>query len=115
MSAAAAERYSGFETGLRLHDGREKPSYRGFMLPLAVSRYGPSDVLWGRVRPARGASDVTIERARGDGPWERLTALRTNPVGVFGLRTGHRDKQTYRISWTGPDGTTYHGAQIRPY
>ena len=45
------ERYGGFESGLRRADGRAKPSYDAFRLPLAAEAYGPSDVLWGRVRP----------------------------------------------------------------
>ena len=37
---AAAERYSGFETGLRTSKGKKKPAYDAFILPLAVTRYG---------------------------------------------------------------------------
>ena len=56
------ERYSGFETGLRTSKGKKKPAYNAFMLPLAATRYGSSDVLWGRVRPDDSARrEVTIE------------------------------------------------------
>ena len=55
-------RYGGFESGLRSADGKAKPAYEGFRLPLAVEVYGTSDVLWGLVRPQRAVSKVTIER-----------------------------------------------------
>jgi Cellulase (glycosyl hydrolase family 5) len=114
-NAPRGERYSGFETGLKRHDGKAKPSYRGFAVPLAVSAYGSSDVLWGRVRPARGVTDVTIEYKRRGKAWRRLTATRTNAQGIFGLRSDHRDGQHYRIRWTRPDGSTLVGPPIRAY
>ena len=46
-------RFRGFESGLRQSDGRIKPAYRAFANPLAVERYGRSDVLWGLIRPQR--------------------------------------------------------------
>ena len=33
-------RYGGFESGLRDSDGKAKPAYEGFRLPLAVEIYG---------------------------------------------------------------------------
>jgi hypothetical protein len=107
------ERYSGFETGLKTSRGKKKPAYNAFILPLAATRYGGSDVLWGRVRPATGPTEVTIQRRIGNKKWRRLTALTTS--GVYGLRTGHRSKQRYRVKWTRPDGGTVTGPPIRPY
>jgi hypothetical protein len=107
------ERYSGFETGLRTSSGRKKPSYDGFMLPLAVKRYGSSDVLWGRVRPATGPTEVTIEHKIRGGGWKRLKVVATG--GVYGLRADHRRNQRYRAKWTRPDGGTVIGPPIRAY
>ena len=107
------QRYSGFETGLRTSRGRKKPSYDGFVLPLAVKRYGASDVLWGRVRPARGPTEVTIQHKIGRRPWKRLAVVRTS--GVYGLRAGHARKQRYRVRWTRPAGGTITGPPIRAY
>jgi hypothetical protein len=113
--APASKRYPGFETGLRTSSGKRKPAYNGFMLPLAVKRYGVRDVLWGRVRPAGGvAAEITIERSRGSG-WKRLTALTTSPRGVFGLSTAHRSNERYRVKWVRPGGTTVTGPPIHPY
>jgi hypothetical protein len=107
------QRYSGFESGLRTSKGRKKPAYNGFMLPLAVKQYGSQDVLWGRVRPATGPTQVTIEHRVGKGAWKRLTAVQTG--GVYGLRTAHRSNHRYRARWTRPDGATITGPPIRPY
>jgi len=107
------ERYSGFETGLRTSSGRKKPAYRGFILPLAVKQYGSSDVLWGRVRPATGPTEVTIQRKVGNGRWKRVRVVST--AGVYGLRADHRKGQRYRAKWTRPGGETIKGPPIRAY
>ena len=109
-----AERYGGFETGLRHANGKKKPAYTGFMLPLRVSEAGASHVLWGRVRPATEPVDVTIQRDTGDG-WKRLTTTRTVAGGVFGLATRARDDARYRVRWSRADGATFTGPPIRPY
>ena len=107
------ERYSGFETGLRTSRGRKKPAYDGFMLPLAVKQYGDSDVLWGRVRPATGPTEVTIQHKIGKGRWKRLTVVPT--TGVYGFRADHAERQLYRVKWRRPEGGTVTGPPIRAY
>jgi hypothetical protein len=108
------ERYGGFESGLRRSDGRAKPSYAGFRLPLAAETYGRFDVLWGRVRPQAAQTKVTILAARRPGrPFKPLRTLTTNHRGVFGLRALHHDKQRYRVQWTAPDGRVWRGPPIR--
>ena len=111
-----AARYSGFESGLRHSDGRAKPAYDGFRLPLSAENYGRSDVLWGRARPSTGRTKVTILRSPGKGkPFQELRTLETNSRGVFGLKTTHRRDQRYRVRWTAPDGRVWMGPPIRPY
>jgi hypothetical protein len=107
------QRWSGFQSGLRTWKGKKKPAYNGFMLPLAAKRYGSQDVLWGRVRPATGPTEIVIEHKVGKGGWQRLTALQTS--GVYGLRTAHRSNHRYRAKWTRPDGVTITGPPIRAY
>ena len=106
--------YGGFETGLRTARGRKKPAYEGFRLPLAAADYGRSDVLWGRVRPYAGRTQVTILAARRGRSFKPLRTVATNSVGVFGLRNRHVDGQRYRVRWTSPDGATFTGPPIRP-
>jgi hypothetical protein len=107
------QRFSGFETGLRTSKGGKKAAYDGFILPLAVTQYGANDVLWGRVRPAAGATQVTIQTSVRGARWKRLTVIDT--TGVYGFKTPHADRQRYRAKWKRPDGRTITGPPIRPY
>jgi hypothetical protein len=110
-------RYGGFETGLRRSDGRKKPSYESFRLPLAVERYGRSDVLWGFVRPMHAQTHLLVQvRAAGKhAKWKRLRNVTTTSTGVYGFSATHRNGQTYRVRWTAPDGTRYTGPAISAY
>jgi hypothetical protein len=108
-------RYGGFESGLIGADGKQKPAYQGFRLPLAVEAYGSSDVLWGLVRPQRAHTRVTILRAPKGKAWRELKTLDTTVSGVYALKTTHHDGQRYRVRWTAPDGTTYTGPPIQAY
>ena len=45
-------RYAGFESGLRSADGKPKPAYEGFRLPLAVEIYGGTRRAVGARAPA---------------------------------------------------------------
>ena len=108
-----AVRYGGFESGLRFANGRAKPSYDAFRLPLAIEAYGPSDVIWGRVRPSATQTKVQILASRRKGkPFKLLRTVTTNHHGVYGLRVKHHDKRRYRVRWTAPDGTVWMGPKI---
>ena len=108
-------KYGGFESGLRSADGKTKPAYEGFRLPLAVEVYGTSDVLWGLVRPQRAVSKVTIERKPKGASWRTLKTLDTTATGVYSVKTTHTSGQTYRVKWTAPDGKTYTGPAVQGY
>jgi hypothetical protein len=112
---ASGYRYGGFESGLISSDGKQKPAYQGFRLPLAVEAYGKSDVLWGLVRPLRAHTRVTILRAPKGKAWRELKTLDTTATGVYALNATHHDGQRYRVRWTAPDGTTYTGPPIQAY
>jgi hypothetical protein len=108
-------KYGGFESGLRSADGKTKPAYEGFRLPLAVEVYGASDVLWGLVRPQRAVSKVTIERKPKGHSWRKLKTLDTTATGVYSIKTSHKPGQTYRVKWTAPGGKTYTGPAVQGY
>jgi hypothetical protein len=108
-------KYGGFESGLRSSDGKAKPAYDGFRLPLAVEVYGSSDVLWGLVRPDRAHTQVTILAARKGGAWHTLKTLATTATGVYALKTAHHAGQRYRVRWTSPAGATFTGPPIQAY
>jgi hypothetical protein len=109
-------RFRGFESGLRRNNGARKPAYRAFPNPLAVERYGPTDVLWGLIRPQPGVTRVTIETRRdGRRQWRVLKRLNTTTRGVYGLRATRRKGQEYRVRWTSAAGKAYTGPAIRSY
>src|SRR5204863_5190929 len=113
----AYARYSGFESGLRRSDGRAKPAYEGYRLPLVVHRTTRSRVyLWGLVRPVAGATTVAVEiRAYGSTRWRRLFVQTTNPAGYWSHAARYRAKTWYRVVWTGPSGYVHDGPSTRTY
>jgi hypothetical protein len=108
-------RFSGFETGLRASNGTAKPAYDAFRLPLVVTNYGPSDVLWGRVRPYPHKTTVLLQTARPGKAWRDYKQVETNAAGVYGLKAAHIKGRRFRVRWTAPDGTVYSGPPIRSY
>ena len=102
-SGSAAQRYSGFESGLRRSSGEAKPAYDAFRLPLvAALGRGSRVALWGLVRPAAGATRVTIEvRRRGSRRWRRLKTDATTAAGYWSTSATHRSGTRYRVRWNG--------------
>jgi hypothetical protein len=113
-SRKKTEKYGGFESGLRTSGGKRKPAYSAFPLPLVVEESGRSDKLWGRVRPARGATSVTVE-IRSGSSWKTLKTVQTSSSGVYQLSTSHREGRSYRVKWTAPNGDVLTGPPIRSY
>jgi len=106
-------RYGGFETGLRRSNGRKKPSYESFRLPLAVENYGRNDVLWGLVRPYRQRTQVTVHvKPSKKAKWRKLRTVTTSTRGVYGFSARHRKGQSYRVQWTSPTGARFTGPAI---
>jgi hypothetical protein len=110
----ALERYGGFESGLRFSDGRVKPAYEGFRLPLVVERRGPRVALWGLVRPAGGATAVRVQIRTGT-RWRALLTRTTDARGVWRARAAYRRHARWRVVWASPAGTTYTGPATRAY
>jgi hypothetical protein len=107
--------FPGFESGLELANGKRKPAYDGYRLPLTVTERGSRGAaIWGRVRPASAATSVTIQY-RDRGGWRTLRTLQTASNGTFRASTTRRTGRRWRVLWTAPDGTRYHGASTRAY
>ena len=113
----AIVRYSGFESGLRYANGRQKPSYAGFRLALVADHTSSRSVnLWGLVRPAGGATSVTIQyRDRTHTTWTQLKALNTDPRGYFKLTTRFGSTRVFRVLWTAPSGAKYSSPTTHSY
>jgi len=93
-------------------NGRAKPLYFGWPLPLTVSRHGHSYSLWGLVRPAAGPTQVTVLIAGAHARRFRiLKTVRTDSFGRWGLRSSVRAAK-WRVRWTSPTGVRYQGPPI---
>ncbi|MBI5104368.1 MAG: hypothetical protein HZB46_05165 [Solirubrobacterales bacterium] len=115
-AATALQRYGGFESGLRHSDGDAKRAYDAFRLPLAAIRGRTRTTLWGLVRPATGATTVSIDyRAKGASRWRFLKRDRTDARGTWTTTTAQRDGRRYRVRWVAPDGTRHEGPLTRSH
>ena len=113
---AGGERYGGFESGLRRHNGKAKPAYDGFRNPLAVTRRGRTDSGWGLVRPATGPTQVEIlYRDKGKRSYKRLRVVTTGAGNVFSFKAKAPKGRRYKVRWAAPDGTVWGGPPIRAY
>jgi hypothetical protein len=108
-------RYPGFETGLFTYKGKHKPAYDGFRLPLAVKQSGSKVSLWGLIRPAAGVTTASIEVRSGSGSFHALTTVKTDARGYFTKSASFVNGRQWRVVWTAPDGTTFHGTPTRAY
>jgi hypothetical protein len=80
-----AIKWSGFQTGLRFSNGKAKPALNAYRFPIVVHKRARSRkvVVWGRVRPGKGARFVQLERFSG-GRWVKDgTRIGTNALGYF--------------------------------
>lgn len=111
-----AERYGGFESGLRTSAGRAKRAYDAFPVPLVAIAGHSRTTLWGLVRPATGRTRVSIDyRVTGSSRWRFLKHDATNARGVWTTTTARRSNRRYRVRWTAPDGRRYTGPLTRAH
>ena len=104
-----------FQTGLEYANGKAKPLFAGFPVPLTVMRHGNSYSLWGYVRPAGGATTLTVEsQRRGSRRFTVLAQVQTNSRGYWTL-TSRVAAANWRVRWRGPEGVAYNGPPIRAY
>lgn len=110
-----ADRFGGFETGLRQSGGTLKPAFSGFRLPLVVRRRGGKVALWGMVRPGQGARVVRIEARNGGGPWRAAGSATTGVNGYWQAQSSYRKHRTWRVRWRSASGETFAGPPTRAY
>jgi hypothetical protein len=104
---------TGFQTGLEYVNGKPKPLYSGWPVPLTVSRVGGGYSLWGLVRPAGGPTTVKIlVRLKGSKSYRTLKTVATNSSGYWALRSSVRG-QLWRVRWISPTGVKYEGPPIK--
>lgn len=104
--------FVGFQTGLEEYGGKRKPLYYGFPVPLVVSRHGHGYSLWGLVRPATGATQVTVlVEPKGSHKYRKLATVHTNAAGVWTLSSAVHGSR-WRVNWRSPAGVSYTGTPI---
>ncbi len=106
-----------FATGLRFADGKPKPTYAAFRMPLFLpvqsTRTGHPLEVWGCVRPAHNARMAThkpqqvqiqFQRASG-GPFKTVgTVAITGRYGYFDVLQKFSGSGNVRLSWSYPNG-----------
>jgi hypothetical protein len=101
-----------FQTGLEYVSGARKPLYFGWPIPLTVTKQGHRVALWGLVRPATGATKVTIlVKAKGSRRYRTLRTVTTSSSGYWGFSSSTAG-QLWRVRWTSPAGVKYEGPPI---
>jgi len=102
----------GFQTGLEYVNGRPKPLYYGWPVPLTVSRQRHGFALWGLARPASGSTKVTVlVQAKGSGRYRTLKTVSTNSGGYWSFNSSTPGVH-WRVRWTSPSGRRYEGPPI---
>jgi hypothetical protein len=105
----------GFQTGLEYVSGSRKPLFFGWPVPLTVSKTSHGFSLWGLVRPATGATKVTVlVSLKGSKHYRTLKTVATNSQGYWALSSSTRGV-SWRVRWKSPTGVKYEGPPIRAY
>jgi hypothetical protein len=109
---------SAFQTGLRFIDGRAKPSFAAYRLPIWVARRGSRLLVWGQVRPAADGAveQVDIQSApRPAGPWTSVKPVTvTSRKGFLNVKVRKR-AGVWRLAWTpSTGGATIFSRVARP-
>ena len=109
-------KYGGFESGLRSADGKPKPAYEGFRLPLAVEIYGGQRRPVGpRAPAARG--EQGDDRAQAEGQRPGACSRQLDTTAPASTRQDHAPLRPDATASSGPrpDGKTYTGPAVQGY
>ncbi|HEY2571443.1 MAG TPA: hypothetical protein VGI27_08210 [Solirubrobacteraceae bacterium] len=102
----------GFQTGLEYLGGKPKPLFFGWPVPLTVSKSGRGVSLWGFVRPATGATKVTVlVQPNGSRKYKTLKTVTTDSLGYWTLHSSTRGAH-WRVRWVSPAHVKYEGPPI---
>lgn len=99
-----------YNTGLRTINGKLKPAWGAYRMPLVVTRLSANVVeVFGHVRPAKRRTTVTLLAARKGAKSKRVARPVTNRSGFFRIRLkrGSAAALRYRFSWPSPNGETF--------
>ena len=98
---------SGFQTGLRFNDGRPKPGFVAYRIPIWITKPSSSTLrIWGQVRPAadHALETVDIQNAPTGGSYSTVAETTTvNAKGFVDVRVRNREGR-WRLVWTPSTG-----------
>jgi hypothetical protein len=108
--------FVGFQSGLETVRGAPKPLYYSWPLPLTVTKHGRNGFsLWGLVRPATGATKLTVlVKRKGAKRYGTLKTLTTNSQGAWSFNSSTKGV-AWRVRWVSPTGVKYEGSPIAAY
>jgi hypothetical protein len=110
-----AESGASFQSGLESVNGTLKPLYFGWPIPLTVTKEKHGVALWGLVRPATGATKVTVlVRPKHSRHYRALATRTTNSLGYWSFDSS-TPGEYWRVRWTSPAGVKYEGPPIRAF
>jgi len=110
--------WSTFQTGLKYANGRPKPAYGAFRLPIWLPdpRHGSRVTVWGQIRAADHSGRQTAElqyEAGGSHRWKDLRTLQTSSREGFLLAHARIGAAGYvRLAWTDPAGKTHYSRTV---
>jgi len=99
---------SGFQSGLRFSDGRPKPAYDAYRLPLWMTPRATSRLrVYGQIRPLAAGATARVELQNaplGGGDFRTVAQLTVRSGNNTFLRTVPRYEGRFRLRWTPPGG-----------
>ena len=101
------QRAAAFQTGLRFLDGRPKPSFVAYRVPLWLTRKGARYRVWGQVRPAADGAREPVEvqsAPPGSNAFETVTTTTTKGKKGFVDLTVPARPGAWRLRWTPAGG-----------
>jgi hypothetical protein len=114
--------YGTFQSGLMLLNGRHKPSFRAYQMPVYVPvprfRRGRSVRVWGLLRLAPNGPahrvQVQFRRLRSKRGFRRLRTLTTKPGrGYLDARVRPPGSGHLRLAWRSANGRTHYSRSVR--
>ena len=108
---------SSFASGLEFADGRAKPAYAAYRLPIWMpsvrARHGRTLEVWGCVRPAKRYphTEVGPVLIQLNGRIIRSVEI-NNPGGYVDVRMTFPGSGSVRLAWTYPHGTTIYSRAV---
>jgi hypothetical protein len=107
--------FVGFQTGLEYVNGKRKPLFYGFPVPLTVTKRGHGFSLWGLVRPTTKATKVTVlVKLKGAHSYRTLKTVGTNGAGYWTFNSSTKGT-AWRVRWVSPAGVKYEGPPVGAY